>query len=431
MVEPRDGSTIPDPRDRNLSARDRMIAAGLDALARRGTEILADGLHRKRLAAISGQSRQTLYTHFSTHTGYLDAMIDVILDPEHPMWPVRDITEYVDDIFDSSTDGTLSVIEELARRDFDGLLENEHWRLVLAVRALLGDDPGIRDGLTRNWTYYHARTTAALGRLLEQWNVELAPPWTVERAAHVFAALSEGLALRVDALAGEGADLLAMTTATLAAAIVTPVGELARPLETVIPVEIDRAAGVLTPAHVELALAHALTSYVEADRRPSFEALAAASGCSSAALRTQFAGVDDVVSAIWDRFALDISRQGGTAPADQPPLDRLRAHLETLATLTRTSVALTTDLLGLCLSRGGTDPALEALIDPFESLLRQARQAGELSFDPAPRVLADHLVRTTLRVCVAGTTPRVRTPRPEVDLVWCLVIEGCRTTSHR
>src|SRR5262245_39578005 len=93
-----DGGQLPDPRDRNLSSRQRALAAGLVALLRRGDDVLADGLHRKRLAALSGQSRQTFYQYFPDHAAYVDEMLRLVLDPADDTWPTFDLTEYVREI---------------------------------------------------------------------------------------------------------------------------------------------------------------------------------------------------------------------------------------------------------------------------------------------------------------------------------------------
>src|SRR5262245_51441921 len=80
------GSQLPEAGDRNLTTRERALVAGLHVLLHHTEGLLTDGLHRKRLAAISGQSRQTFYQHFPDHSAYLDEMFGLLLDPEDRLW---------------------------------------------------------------------------------------------------------------------------------------------------------------------------------------------------------------------------------------------------------------------------------------------------------------------------------------------------------
>lgn len=419
------GSTVPDPRDRNLSTRERMIVAGLEGLTHRGDEILSDGLHRKRLAAIAGQSRQTLYNHFSDHGDYLDALVEAILDPTSDLWPVRDITDYMDDVIDDAAQDPLGVIHELSRRDHRALLDDEHWRLVVTMWALLGQREDVRQGLRRTWRFYNRRTKVAFEHLLETWGAEVVPPWTTERAAHVFAALSEGLAVRADALDGEGAELLAVTIATLAHVIVMPVGSPADPLEPVIPIEAGASAAPATPDQVERALAHALEGYVEHGRAPSFESMALAAGCAASALRARIGSHDDLVQALWARVGIDLGRRRAH-DGETPVLVALRTHLEELATAAGLSPALTADLLRTDDLVGGARSALVVIVEVVEDLLEEARRCDALRFRAPPRALAGAIVRATLVTSVHRVpgAPDERSTGAVVDLVWDLLVDG-------
>ncbi len=427
MAPPRrPGAKVPDPRDRNLTTHQRLVAAGLEALAHQGRAVLADGLHRKRLASLSGQSRQTFYTYFEDHGRYLDELIDTVLDPEHAFWPVNDIGRYVDHVTDEALADTVGVISELAHRDHSGLLTNEHWRLAIALWALVGEERVVKARLARSWGFYHARTTLAFEHLLARWQVELVPPWTTAKAAHVFSALSEGLALRSSALDGAGVELLALTTTTVAHAIVTPVGDARGPLDLVIPARWDVPAEPPDSSAVERALAYAMACY-QSEERPGFEAMARAGRCGASALRAHFGTQEGVVGALWGIVAADLVADHARGDPEIGVIIRLRRQVDALVRAAGRSQMLTADLLSAD-PRGMTRGAWSDLAEPFVTLLREAREVGAVVYAVPARVLADQVVRTCLALRVTAAPPGAdgRVDKLTANMVWNLVIDGCR-----
>lgn len=406
-----------------------MVAAGLETLVHHGRAVLADGLQRKRLASLSGQSRQTFYTHFENHDQYLDELIHTVLDPRHPFWPVNDIGDYVDEVTDEALADTVGVITELARRDHLSLLTNDHWRLAVALWALVGEEPEVQAGLGRSWGFYHDRTTLAFEHLLARWQVELVPPWTMDKAAHVFAALSEGLALRADALDGTGTELLALTTATVAHAIVTPLGDPPDPLAPLIPANWDEPAAPPDSAALERALAYAMSCYL-AEERPGFEAMAQAAGCAPAALRLHFDTPAGVVEDLWGIVATDLSARQARLDPDLGVLSRLRHRVQSLVSAAGRSRLLTADLL-VQRDTGGGGTSWEDLAEPFVGLLREAGRVGALAYVVPARMLADQLLRTCLALRMAAGPPGAdgRTDTTTAAMVWNLVIDGCRVAT--
>lgn len=285
------GGNLPNPRDRNLPSDRRALAAGLVALLHQGDAVLADGLHRKRLAGISGQSRQTYYQYFRDHTDYLTEVLRLILDPTDDAWPTIDLVEYVRGVIATSPTDSLQIVHQLAETDFENLLSDEHWQLVIAVWALARERPEIARGLAETWTFYNRRTAAAIQELLDQWDSALVPPFDTTRAAHVFGALGEGLAMRAMVMDDVGADLFADTIAAIAHAIVVPLGE-DQEFEPTLPLAIDPFDGPLDPVTVERVVGLALDHHTTVGRPPTISQLARAAGVTEASVRSHFGDTD-------------------------------------------------------------------------------------------------------------------------------------------
>lgn len=428
-------SGVPDPRDRNLSAPTRAVAAGMRALLDHSDAILADGLHRKRIAAISGQSRQTLYQHFPDQQDYLEAMVGVILDPSHPTWQAPDLVSFVQDLVADSPSDSLAIVRQIAQYDFDGLRGDEHWQLVVTVWSLARDRPGVRAALAETWDHYNHRTAAALEELLDHWNATLLPPWDTRQAAHVFAALGEGLAMRAAVTDDVGADLFANTVVAVAHAIVVP---LDADQATFVPVLPQPEPGskdrTIEPAAVERVIGALIGAYARDRRAPSMALLAREAGVTESSARAHFGGVDGALVAAWRRMAADLLPTSHDPPTE-PTLDRLRRRLTGLVATMAQSPALTGALLELCYrdpdsgSAAAGQRAVDALAAPFEDLLRVGRQTDVLAFAPTPASLARHLVTTAATQTLSWPRPhgdRDPAPEPIVDEVWALTIGPLR-----
>jgi AcrR family transcriptional regulator len=425
-----DGGTLPDPRDRNLPARRRALAAGLVALLDRGDEVLADGLHRKRLAAISGQSRQTLYQHFRDHADYLSEMFRLVLDPMDDAWPTIDLVEYVREVIAHSPTDSLQIVHQLAATDFDNLSTDEHWQLVVTTWALARHRPDVAQGLAETWTHYNRRTAAVIQELMDQWDSALVPPFDTARAAHVFGALGEGLAMRAAVMDDVDRELFADTIAAIAHAIVVPVGEEHR-FEPNLPSTTDLLDGPLDPLTVERIIGLALDHHTSVGRPPTFGQLARGSGVTEASVRAHFGDIDGVVIAAWDRLAVDLDRQAhDDGHADV--LTRLRTHLSRLADVGATCPDLTAAFIAIVArpsrSEGaGSHRAIVVAAQPVEDLLREARQRDIVDFALPPDVVARHVAATTLAEAARFPRPYgYRKPDVDeiVDRVWHLVVDG-------
>jgi AcrR family transcriptional regulator len=436
---PRPASGVPDPRDRNLPAPTRALAAGLRALLDQSGDILADGLHRKRVAGISGQSRQTLYQHFPEQPDYLDAMLGLVLDPTHPTWQAPDLVNYVRDLVADTPTDSLAIVRQIAQHDFDGLLGDEHWQLVVTTWAMARDLPGVRARLGETWDHYNRRTAAALDELLDHWNATLLPPWDTRQAAHVFAALGEGLAMRALVLDDVDAELFANTVAAVAHAIVVPLDADQDAFVPVLPqpepASTDRT---IDPAAVERVIGALIDAYGRDNRAPSMTLLAREAGVSESSARAHFGDVDGALVATWRRLASDLLPTSHDPPTEAT-LDRLRRRLTALVRTMVLSPALTGALLTLCFR----DPdaagaaagrrALDMLATPFEDLLRIARQTDVLAFGPTPPALARHLVTTAATQALAWPRPhghRDPATEPIVEEVWALTIAPLLLPGH-
>lgn len=423
------GVVLPDPRDRNLDAAARALAAGLRTLLTRGDEVVADGLHRTRIAAVSGQSRQTLYQHFPDQQDYLDALIATILDPTHAMWQGPDLVSHIRDLVADQPTDSLGIVQALARHDFEGLRGDDHWRLVVLLWALAIDRPGVRTALGATWDHYNARTAAALDELLRHWNATLVPPWDSASAAYVFAALGEGLAMRASACQSVDAEIFANAVAAVAHAIVVPRDSDER-FDPVLPQpeDDDGHTRPLDVSTVERVVATFIEHLERDHRTPSLGTLGREAGVAEAAVREHFGDADGVLIAAWRRFAADL---GPTShdPTAEPTLDRLRRRLESLLTVMAQCPALTGGLLSLCFRDPSRSTAchqvLDALAASFEDLLRLGRQTDLLSYETTPAILARHLVTTAATQSLAWPRPfGTRPPDPSQisDQVWSLTV---------
>jgi AcrR family transcriptional regulator len=421
---------IPDPRDRNLDARRRALAAGLVALLEHSDDLLTDGLHRKRLASISQQSRQTLYQHFPDHGAYLDEMIRVVLDPTDPAWATRDLTEYMDGIVQETGADSLGIVHRLAVNDFEALRTDEHWQLVVTVWALARHRPEVREHLGETWTYYNKRTAAALQVLLDHWQADLAPPFDIERAAHVFGALGEGLAMRATALDHIDPTVFADTIAAIAHAIVVPRGEVTS-FEPALPQTLSGGAVPLDQTAVERVLVCALDRYASQANTPTFAELSRDSGLEETTLRAHFGDIERLITAVWDRLSADLARHHRDLDPRTPVLHRLEVQLERVLEMALSFPRLNSDLIRLSTTPSGSSGAaagsraLLALSTPVEELLREARQVDAITFEVPPPLLATHLIGTAIGQAVAWPRPHAgRRPdaRPILHVVWQLVM---------
>jgi AcrR family transcriptional regulator len=437
QVSQRDGKGkyAPDPRDRNLSSPRRALVAGLVALLDDPDHILVDGLHRKRVAAISGQSRQTLHRYFPDQDSYIDELFRLVLDPTDEAWPVEDPVDYMQGIVAGTPTDSLAIVRKLAHDNFVDMLDNEHWLLTMVAWALGRKRPEVRADLARSWEFYADRTAEALGALLDHWDAELAPPFDLSRAAQVFAALGDGLAIRSTVIDGVDEALFADTIAAIAHAIVVPREAAGGRFEPQLPAVRIEPVVPLDPATVEGVLQAALRCYESSGASPTMTTIAREAQVAEAAIAAHFGGTPGLLVALWDRFAADLDRRYRGLDRRQPVLARLRSQLTALVDLAATCQHLTAHFLVIITTpQSGAEPKFserthEALSAPFEDLLRSARQTGQLDFTLPPRILAGHLVGTALGN--AASSPSLHGDRrPDVDeiveRVWMLVLDGCR-----
>jgi AcrR family transcriptional regulator len=427
-----DGSRLPDPRDRNLSTRDRTLVAGLHALLHEPDTVLADGLHRKRLAATAGQSRQTLYQHFPEHGAYLEEMFALLLDPHSDYWPTRDLVEYTRATVRRTPTDSLAIVEQLARADFDDLRTDEHWQLVVTAWALGRHRPDVAQGLRTTWAYYNRRTAEALDELLVHWDATLAPPFDSISAAHVFGALGEGLAMRSAVLEEVDVDLFATTVAAIAHAIVVPRGSERR-FEAELPQPDEPAPRPLDAFDAERVVTAALDHFVVHGLAPSFAMLSTATGMAASSIRAHFTDLDGITASAWNRLYAETDRRFLALDPGLPACERLSMHLTHVADVAATCPGLTIAFM-ILLTRataGDLPPLARGAVrrptTSIEELLREARRNGEMAYTMTPTLAAQHLMGTLLGQ--AALAPRPHGDRkPDVDAIvatiWALCIEG-------
>jgi AcrR family transcriptional regulator len=293
----------------------------------------------------------------------------------------------------------------------------------------------VRAGLAATWEHYNLRTAEALEELLDHWNATLLPPWDTRQAAHVFAALGEGLAMRSAVLDDIDADLFANTVAAIAHAVVVPIDADQGPFVPVLPhLERRSADRTLSAAAVERVVGALIDAYGRDRRAPSLALLAREAGVTESSVRAHFGDADGVLVAAWRRLAADLLPTSHDPPTE-PTLDRLRRRLDGLVATMVQCPALTGALLALCYrdpessSATAGHRALDVLAASFEDLLRIGRQTDLLAYAPTPASLARHLVTTAATQTLTWPRPhghRDPDPDPIVDQVWALTVAPLR-----
>ncbi|MFC8042855.1 TetR/AcrR family transcriptional regulator [Nocardia sp. NPDC057353] len=188
--------------ERHLSARQRFLQAGREALAAGDLNLLADGLVIDRHVTPRAQlSKQTFSTTYPRRTGggggkelYLRELLRTV------MAGTRRTAEAIDDEVGRRTRASggdpRTVIRGLCEWNLEQIRTDPATQLRLVVAAAAGGDPAataaVRDEYARLTTISERVHTEAMQR----WGASLRQPFTVEMLAVVMTALGEGLALR-------------------------------------------------------------------------------------------------------------------------------------------------------------------------------------------------------------------------------------------
>ncbi|WP_216912767.1 TetR/AcrR family transcriptional regulator [Nocardia noduli] len=189
--------------ERHLSARQRFLQAGREALAAGDLNLLSDGLVIDRhVTQRAGLSKQTFSTTYPRRTGggggkdlYLNELLRTLMQGG-----AQRAAEVVEDEVSRRTHASggdpRATIRDMCRWNLEQVRTDPGTQLRLVVAAAAGNHAGalesVRDEYTRT-TNISARVHAAA---LERWGASLRQPFTVELLAVTVAALAEGLTLR-------------------------------------------------------------------------------------------------------------------------------------------------------------------------------------------------------------------------------------------
>lgn len=422
------GGSVPDPRDRNLPADRRILAAAHHLLLDEGHELLRAALSRKRLAAMTGQSRQTVYRHYPEDDALLVAVLHEGLRPEHAEWVVETSRQAISAFIAASPADSVVLVRELSRAQYEGLESDDYWPLSVTVWATGRHLPQVRDELAATWTWLTDELEDVYDQLRRHWDAEVTGPWTTRRLSHVIGALAEGLVLRGSVLDEVDADLFADAVLTLTEAVVRPhATEEGRPeplpnTPPIRPLELDE---------VERAVLTALEQSRGARSEPTIEQLAAWTGLPVRSLRIAFAD-GGLPRALGDRLIDRLQRHADGLDRQAPPLENLRVQLDATARSALAYPTLASRFLQLLTGWPQVpDPTGEqtvaAAARPLETLLRQARQTGEVRYSVTAALLARHVLGTLLGQALlwAGSSePGPAAQAAVVDATWRLTLAG-------
>lgn len=446
-----------DPRDRNLSAADRLLEAVSCLLVERGAELLARALRPEDVTDRAGKGRASYYrtTGFpgvsatastpvagddGTRLAVLEAAIDRSLRQS-----AGDLHQVIDGIeryiASGHGEGTPEqLIRALALENFEWLGEDPSISVQLVASGLAGSSPAIAASLERYYRTVTDEYGSAYQRLLDHWGYRLRQPFTPTSVAVVLMALAEGLASRRASGAVVSGDELADAMSAFARAVLVRVGD---PDE--VAASLDRPPQPTMPASTRSAVIGAAIRLFEARRGvpPTIDELAAAAGCASDTIRSVFGGVGGVVQSAWQEWAPEFAEtvHADAANLDHPdPLSLLYRLLIRIAARARENRALVRALLTSGLVADDS-PTRDLIVEIVCGLLVAASDEGQFvapgrgSLEERTRAFA-MAMRTMLLVTVcsdSGPGPSSGhgtddPARDAVDYVWAVTMAGRRPT---
>ncbi len=434
MVRSRVSHPLHDPRDQNLAVRERIVTGTVRLLVDHGDEVVMGGLSRKRLCAITGLSRQTIHRHFPDDGSLLEALASEVLSPIHSAWSVDDLAAWIRSYIEEQPVDTEWVLRELARGHFCELAGDEYWPPWLALWALARHRAEVSEALEETWGWLNDQIEGVYQALLEAWGSTLAPPWTTRRLVHVLGSLEEGMTCRA-AILGDEVD-----AELYADAVVAFVGAVVRPNRTstgssdhaTLPGWTGGNSDPLDPAELTHVVAVTLDAARGHRELPSLSDIAERAGLPVTRLQATFEGHDALARSAGKRLVAQLACLAEAQDPDEPPLTRLRSHLEALAGLALEYPALAEYLYVLAVSPSARHNSaaahlVEELAHPLEVLLRQARNGDQLTFPVTCATLARHLVDVLMAQALMGVGTDVEGPgraAAVVDMTWRLSLAG-------
>ena len=444
-----------DPRDRNLSAADRLLEAVSCLLVERGSEFVARALRPEDVTDRAGKGRASYYRTAGfpsvssgasapvagddgTRLAVLETAIDRSLRQSS-----SDLHQVIDGIAryiaDGHGDGTPEhFIRTMALENFEWLGEDPSIAVQLFATGLAGSSPAIAASLQEYYRTVTAEYGTAYERLLAHWGYRLRQPFTTTSMAVVLMALSEGLASRRASGIEVSGPEFAEAMATFARAVLVRVGD---PDE--VAASLDRPTRAAIPASTRSAVISAAIRLFDARRGvpPSIEELAATAGCTVETIRSVFGGVAGVVQSAWQEWAPEFAEtvNADATNLDQPdPLSLLYRLLIRIAARAGENRALVRALLTSGLAADDA-PSRDLVVEIVCGLLVAASNEGQFvapgrgSLEERSRAFAV-TIRTMLLMTVcsdtgpgSGTGHATDDPaREAVDYVWAVTMAGRR-----
>ncbi|WP_066913367.1 TetR/AcrR family transcriptional regulator [Millisia brevis] len=181
------------------SARDRLLSAGREILAKGEADLLAGGLTIDQVSRRAGVSTQTFHNTFPRRNGvgskarYLDELTRTLLADAASVAAAPDPSDQEAPPPDGDP---RKLIREASRREYLRLSGDQALQLRLVASALLASDRTVAAAVRRQYADHGTAVRASYDETFQQWGAVLRRPFTVESLAVVVTALAEGLVLR-------------------------------------------------------------------------------------------------------------------------------------------------------------------------------------------------------------------------------------------
>lgn len=412
---------VPDPVDRNLAVRERLLAAGASLLLDSGRENLNQVLSVQRLSRRAGASRQSWHNQFPDHD-YLEALADYAAD-------LRMADEQLD-FLEAATDAYVENQPmgvavpggpQMLEMIFGLFRSDEKYRLQLQMALLAPDDEAILAPLKERSEKFIDSIPRTYERMFRHALLEPRPPHTVTSVAVAMGAMIDGYLLRsiIDPEHATTGHLVDAVMAMLSGALVT-VGEEIVPLRG----PFDAVAPHLQPDEVEVTTDEIISGVVQlfavqGTRRLTLEDLARHLHCNSNVLVGRYSDISGLALEAWSAQALPDLQLA--VHGDDLPTTKIRNVLMALAKQSIDNYWLTSAVLRARhdeAERIGPitpDLGIDACVRIIDPLLMGARRAtrlggrggiGDLGDESLHR-LSIRLV-TQLLLDVVGSGPELR-----------------------
>lgn len=389
------------------TARESLLAAGLDALCSGDVSILENGFSPERIGRAAGVSRRTFYHLFENKRAYIRALAESLVSAE-PALIGRDA---IQGVMEASEGDAASVIAAFLDQFWKQYRDEQTFMPRLVLGELGGADRFVADH-----TYATQRRIVELyspmwTTLLDEWGLEFREGWDLESFILVFDALISGLIFRDVVTPGSADPLVQRASFGLFVSAITFVDGPPPGLDDLVLVdlwcsEVSRRWLTRNADDSAIDLRQRIRTAVAdvAATRPlneiTFGILAAKAGTSEHVV----AAAGPVYQQICECFAetyqplneelgLDALRPEFDADA---VIDRHRARIKQWA---EANLQLTANFLASIFAWPGADAVLAtraAVAGPLLEALGQTSGSGDISQNSALSVLLDCLVEPVL-----------------------------------